>query len=72
MSDLLPAGAKVSPSTARNRDSVLEILKSRLPKTGIVLEIVAGSGEHRGLQRCGFFPAFSGNRPMRTPMPSRA
>jgi hypothetical protein len=46
MSDLLPAGAKVSPSTARNRHPILEVLKPRLPKTGIVLEIAAGAGEH--------------------------
>jgi SAM-dependent methyltransferase len=46
MSDLLPAHAKVSPSTARNRHPILEVLKARLPKTGIILEIAAGAGEH--------------------------
>jgi hypothetical protein len=46
MSDLFPAGALVSPSTARNRHPILEVLKPRLPKTGIVLEIAAGAGEH--------------------------
>jgi hypothetical protein len=46
MSGLLPTRAKVSPSTARNRHPILEVLKPRLPPTGFVLEIAAGSGEH--------------------------
>jgi hypothetical protein len=46
MSDLLPIRAKVSPSTARNRHPILEVLKPRLPSTGSVLEIAAGAGEH--------------------------
>ena len=41
-----PAGARVSPSTARNRDPILEVLKSCLPDSGLVLEIAAGAGEH--------------------------
>jgi hypothetical protein len=45
-SDLLPIGAKVSPSTVRNRHYILEVLKPRLPPTGFVLEIAAGAGEH--------------------------
>jgi hypothetical protein len=46
MSDLPPPGASVSPSTARNRGPILEVLKHRLPDNGIVLEIAAGAGEH--------------------------
>jgi SAM-dependent methyltransferase len=46
MSDLHPNRAKVSPSTARNRHPILEVLKPRLPPTGLVLEIAAGAGEH--------------------------
>ena len=41
-----PPGARVSPSTARNRDPILEVLRPRLPAAGLVLEIAAGAGEH--------------------------
>jgi cyclopropane fatty-acyl-phospholipid synthase-like methyltransferase len=43
---LNPAGARVSPSTARNRDPILRVLEARLPAAGTVLEIAAGAGEH--------------------------
>jgi SAM-dependent methyltransferase len=46
MPDTPPPGARVSPSTARNRDPILEVLKPRLPDSGLVLEIAAGAGEH--------------------------
>ena len=46
MSDQLPAAARVSPSTARNRDPILDVLKPRLPEGGLVLEVAAGAGEH--------------------------
>lgn len=39
-------GARVAPSTARNRDPILLVLKPRLPGGGLVLEIAAGAGEH--------------------------
>lgn len=42
----LPPGARSSPSTARNRDPILDILRPRLPASGLVLEIAAGAGEH--------------------------
>jgi SAM-dependent methyltransferase len=42
----LPPGARAAPSTARNRDPILQILKLRLPESGLVLEIAAGAGEH--------------------------
>lgn len=38
--------ALTSPSVARNRDPILTILQRVLPKTGIVLEIASGTGEH--------------------------
>ena len=46
MSSSPPPGARASPSTARNRDPILEVLRPRLPATGLVLEIAAGAGEH--------------------------
>jgi hypothetical protein len=36
----------VAPSTARNREPILRVLQSRLPESGLVLEIAAGAGEH--------------------------
>jgi len=41
-----PPGALASPSTARNRGPILEVLRSRLPERGTVLEVAAGAGEH--------------------------
>ncbi|HEY4029026.1 MAG TPA: DUF938 domain-containing protein [Caulobacteraceae bacterium] len=41
-----PPAARVSPSTARNRDPILDVLRPRLPKSGLVLEVAAGAGEH--------------------------
>ena len=46
MTDDIPAGASTAPSTARNRDPILSVLKPRLPSRGFVLEIAAGAGEH--------------------------
>lgn len=46
MSATPPPGARVSPSTARNRAPILEVLAPRLPVLGLVLEIAAGAGEH--------------------------
>lgn len=46
MADLPPPGARSSPSTARNRDPILAVLKTCLPSKGLVLEIAAGAGEH--------------------------
>jgi hypothetical protein len=46
MSDLVPPGARTSAATARNREPILAALKPHLPKTGTVLEIAAGAGEH--------------------------
>ncbi len=41
-----PPGALASPSTARNRGPILEVLRSGLPERGAVLEVAAGAGEH--------------------------
>lgn len=35
-----------SPSALRNRDPILEVLRTMLPDQGTVLEIASGSGEH--------------------------
>ncbi len=35
-----------SPATARNKDLILEVLRTCLPATGRVLEIASGAGEH--------------------------
>jgi len=46
MANSPPGEARTSPSTARNRDPILEVLRPRLPAQGLVLEIAAGAGEH--------------------------
>ena len=46
MSDPPPDGARTSPSTARNRQPILEVLAPRLPDGARVLEIASGAGEH--------------------------
>ena len=33
------------PATQRNRDAILDVLRSVLPASGLVLEIASGSGE---------------------------
>jgi hypothetical protein len=44
---MLPSrGALTSPATARNRGPILEVLRPRLPASGLVLEIASGAGEH--------------------------
>ena len=35
-----------APATDRNRDPILEVLRSVLPKTGTVIELAAGTGQH--------------------------
>lgn len=35
-----------APAAARNRDPILDVLRGVLPRTGTVLEIASGSGEH--------------------------
>ena len=42
----IPPGALTAPSTARNREPILEALRAHLPARGRVLEIAAGAGEH--------------------------
>jgi hypothetical protein len=35
-----------APATSRNRDPILEMLRSILPPAGLVLEVASGTGEH--------------------------
>ncbi len=42
----LPDGALASPASVRNAEPILTILRAHLPKSGRVLEIAAGSGQH--------------------------
>lgn len=37
---------RYSPSAARNREPILEVLARVLPASGLVLEVASGSGEH--------------------------
>ncbi len=46
MTDNVPAGARTSPATARNRAPILEVLRPRLPPGARVLEVASGAGEH--------------------------
>lgn len=38
--------ARTAPSTARNRDPILEVLRERLTEPGLVVEVASGAGEH--------------------------
>src|SRR6185312_4006163 len=46
MSDTIPEGARTSPSTARNRQPILEVLAPRLAVGARVVEVASGAGEH--------------------------
>ncbi len=46
MTDLVPEGARTSPSTARNSQPILDVLKPRLAADARVLEVASGAGEH--------------------------
>jgi hypothetical protein len=37
---------QTAPAVARNRDPILAVLRSLLPREGLVLEIASGTGEH--------------------------
>ena len=37
---------RFAPATARNREPILDVLRTLLPAEGVVLEIASGSGEH--------------------------
>lgn len=41
-----PPDARTSPSTARNRQPILDVLRSWLPASARVLEVASGAGEH--------------------------
>src|SRR5438045_574849 len=46
MNDTPPAAARTAPSTARNRQPILDVLRPRLPAGAQVLEVASGAGEH--------------------------
>jgi hypothetical protein len=46
MSAELPDARRFAPSTQRNREPILAVLRRVLPATGLVLEVASGSGEH--------------------------
>ena len=46
MNDAIPQGARTAPSTARNRQPILDVLAPRLPDKARVLEVASGAGEH--------------------------
>jgi cyclopropane fatty-acyl-phospholipid synthase-like methyltransferase len=46
MTDTVPAGARASPATARNREPILDALRPRLLSGARVLEVASGAGEH--------------------------
>jgi tRNA G46 methylase TrmB len=35
-----------APTTLRNRDAILDVLRGVLPAAGLVLEVASGSSEH--------------------------
>ena len=37
---------RYAPATERNRDPILDVLQTYLPKQGTVLEVSAGTGQH--------------------------
>jgi len=37
---------RYAPATLRNRDAIVDVLRTVLPERGLVLEIASGSGEH--------------------------
>ena len=39
-------GREFAPAVQKNRDPILDVLKTHLPDTGTVLEIASGTGEH--------------------------
>ena len=53
------------PHVARNRDSIVDVLRRVLPGKGLVLEVASGSGEHAAYFAAKF-PALDGSRPIRT------
>ena len=43
---MTPQAAKSAPAAGRNQEPILGVLRDILPRTGLVLEIASGTGEH--------------------------
>jgi len=41
-----PDARRFAPAAARNRGPILDVLRSRLPAAGLLLEVASGTGEH--------------------------
>ena len=41
-----PDARRAAPATQRNREPILEVLRTLLPETGLALEVASGTGEH--------------------------
>ncbi|RZK03131.1 MAG: DUF938 domain-containing protein [Novosphingobium sp.] len=41
-----PDSRRSAPATQRNRDPILDVLRTLLPETGLALEVASGTGEH--------------------------
>jgi SAM-dependent methyltransferase len=46
VSDMDNVPPRHAPATSRNREPILAVLKRVLPKTGLLLEVASGTGEH--------------------------
>lgn len=44
--DEMGEAKRFAPATLRNRDPIVDVLRDELPKSGTVLEIASGTGEH--------------------------
>jgi hypothetical protein len=58
MTEPMEDARRFAPAVARNKAAITEVLMHHLPKSGVVLEIASGSGEH-ALHFAAQFPALT-------------